>query len=98
ARPELYFRIDNLARFSIVRMKPRKAARQAAIWNMEPMTKQVFFEMELIEVFRQQVRDNLYKVWPAKPLATGEYALVQYVEGDGQIQVWDFRIEGQGGN
>ncbi|MBI5085474.1 MAG: hypothetical protein HZB13_12850 [Acidobacteria bacterium] len=92
-KPELYFRIDNLARFSIVRMKPRKAARQVAIWNLEPVSKQVFFDMEQVEVFRQQVRDNLYKVWPAKTLAPGEYALVQYVEGDGQIQAWDFRVE-----
>ena len=41
---------------------------------------------------RQQLRDNLYKLWPTQPLSPGEYAVVQYVEGDGQIQVWDFRV------
>ena len=91
-RPNFYFRLDSIQRFGIVRMKPRKAGRQVAIWNIEPMTKQVAFDMELVEVYRQQVKDNLYKVWPAKPLSPGEYAVVQYVEGDGEIQVWDFRV------
>ncbi len=91
-RPNFYFRIAVEQRFSIVRMKPRKTGRQVAIWNIEPMTKQVFFEMELVEVFRQQLDGNLYKMWPTKPLSAGEYAVVQYVEGDGQIQVWDFRV------
>jgi hypothetical protein len=73
-------------------MKPLKAARQVAIWNMEPMTKQVFFEMDLVDIFRQQLRGNLYKFWPQKDLASGEYAVVQYTEGEGLIQVWDFRV------
>lgn len=73
-------------------MKPRKAGRQVAIWNADPITKLVAFDMELVDVFRQQLRDNLYKLWPTQPLSPGEYAVVQYVEGDGQIQVWDFRV------
>jgi hypothetical protein len=54
--------------------------------------------MERIEVFRQQLRENLYKVWPTKPLTAGEYALVQYSEGEsadsGEILAWDFRVAG----
>lgn len=91
-RPNFYFRIDSVQRFSIIRMKPRKTGRQVAIWNIEPMTKLISFDMELVDVFRQQLQDNLYKLWPTKPLSPGEYAVVQYVEGDGQIQVWDFRV------
>jgi hypothetical protein len=90
--PNFYFRITESQRFGIVRMKPLKAARQVAIWNMEPMTKQVFFEMDLVDIFRQQLRGNLYKFWPQKDLASGEYAVVQYTEGEGLIQVWDFRV------
>jgi hypothetical protein len=90
--PNFYFRITESQRFGIVRMKPLKAARQVAIWNMEPMTKQVFFEMDLVEIFRQQLRGNLYKFWPQKDLVPGEYAVVQYTEGEGYIQVWDFRV------
>jgi hypothetical protein len=91
-RPNFYFRIDSVQRFGIIRMKPRKAGRQVAIWTIEPMTKLIAFDMELVDVFRQQLKDNLYKLWPTKPLSPGEYAVVQYVEGDGQIQVWDFRV------
>lgn len=91
-RPNFYFRLDSIQRFSIIRMKPRKTGRQVAIMNVEPMTKLVSFDMELVDVFRQQLQGNLYKLWPSKPLSPGEYAVVQYVEGEGEIQVWDFRV------
>ena len=45
-----------------------------------------------IQDFEARLADNLYKLWPTQPLSPGEYAVVQYVEGDGQIQVWDFRV------
>ncbi|NWF84239.1 MAG: hypothetical protein HXY18_10455 [Bryobacteraceae bacterium] len=95
AMPNFYFRIAESQRFGIVRMKPLKGARQVAIWQMEPVSKQVFFEMDLIEIFRQQLRGDLYKFWPQKDLAPGEYAVVQYTEGEGYIQAWDFRVEGK---
>lgn len=88
----LYFRLDSQQRFGIVRMKPAKDARQVAVWNIEPLSKMVFFDMELVDIYRQQVRDNLYKIWPTKPIPPGEYGVVQYVEGDGEIQVWDFQV------
>lgn len=97
ALPNFYFRLAESQRFGIVRMKPLKGARQLAIWQMEPVTKQVFFEMDLLEVFRQQLRGDLYKFWPQKELAPGEYAVVQYTEGEGYMQAWDFRVEAAGG-
>lgn len=90
--PNFYFRIANVQRFSIVRLKSEKGARQVAIWTRLPVTNEVTFEMDLVDVFRQQLSDDLYKVWPSKPLAPGEYAMVQYAEGEGEIQVWDFRV------
>jgi hypothetical protein len=88
----LYFRLDSQQRFGIARTKPLKEGRQVAIWTIEPVSKMVFFDMELVDVYRQQVKENLYKIWPTKPIPPGEYAVVQYVEGDGEIQVWDFRV------
>lgn len=96
-KPNFYFRIGDVQRFGIIRLKPKKGARQIGFLNVEPVTKQSFFEMELIDVFRQQLKDNLYKVWPTQPLTPGEYAFVQYVEGEGMIQVWDFRVFATGG-
>ncbi|MBN9660283.1 MAG: hypothetical protein J0H49_18995 [Acidobacteria bacterium] len=87
-----YFRIANVQRFSIVRLKPGKGVREVAIWTRQPVTNLVAFEMDLVEVFRQQLSDDLYKVWPTKPLTPGEYAMVQYAEGEGEIQIWDFRV------
>lgn len=95
-RPNLYFRIDSTQRFTIVRLRPKKGVRVVAVMQVEPMTKMAFFDMDKVDVFRQQLRDNLYKVWPTKPLEAGEYALVQYSEGEsadsGDILVWDFRV------
>jgi hypothetical protein len=91
-KPNLYFRIADMQRFTIIRLKPGKGVREVATWTSQPVTNLVAFEMDIIDVFRQQLKDDLYKVWPTKPLTPGEYALVQYVEGDGQIQLWDFRV------
>jgi hypothetical protein len=95
-RPNLYFRIDSTQRFTIVRMRPKKGVRVVAILQVEPMSKMAFFDMDRIDVFRQQLQEDLYKVWPTKPLTPGEYALVQYSEGEaadtGEILAWDFRV------
>ena len=91
-RPQLYFRIEDIQRYTIVRMRPKKGVRQVAVLQVEPVSKQGYLDMDTVDVFRQQVQDNLFKVWPTKPLTPGEYALVQYAEGDVEIQVWDFRI------
>ena len=39
---------------------------------------------------RHQVADVLYKIWPQQPLEPGEYAVVEYTEGKGNTQIWDF--------
>lgn len=97
-RPELYFRIDWTQTFVLARVKPKQKGegRVVGILQTEPVTKMSFFEFETVDIFKQQLRNDLFKVWPAKPLDPGEYALVQYSEGEavdaGEILVWDFRI------
>jgi hypothetical protein len=91
-RPNLYFRLDSVERFTIIRLKPRKDGRHVATLIREPVTKLVSFDMETVDIFRQELRGNLYKIWPTKALSPGEYAVVQYTEGEGTIQVWDFRV------
>ncbi|MBI4890672.1 MAG: hypothetical protein HY821_08600, partial [Acidobacteria bacterium] len=95
-KPQLYFRIDSAQRFTIVKMRPKKGVRVVAIAQWEPVTKITFFDMDKVDVFRQQLQENLYKVWPTKPIAPGEYAIVQYSEGEetdsGEMLVWDFRV------
>jgi hypothetical protein len=97
-RPEFYFRIDWTQPFVLAKVKPKQKGegRVVGILQTEPVTKMSFFEFETVDIFKQQLRNDLFKVWPAKPLDPGEYALVQYSEGEavdaGEILVWDFRI------
>ena len=55
-----------------------------------PVSKEVMEEAEMVDTFRLQLGDLLYKIWPEKDLVPGEYALVEYTEGKVNIQVWDF--------
>ena len=57
-----------------------------------PVTKETVEEPDLVEIFRQQVGDGLFKIWPQKPIEPGEYAVVEYTEGKVNMQVWDFFI------
>ncbi len=89
-RPEFYIRLAIDERFGIVRMSPKKGARIVQKWTIIPVTNEVVEEQQDIEVFRRQVDDGLYKIWPAKPLEPGEYAVIEYSEGKGNVQTWDF--------
>ena len=91
-RPEFYIRLAAEERFAIIRLTPGKTSRIVQKWNIIPVTKEIVEETEVIETFKQQLADGLYKIWPTKPLTPGEYAVVEYTEGKGNIQVWDFSV------
>jgi len=92
-RPEFYIRLSVDESFGIVRLKPEKNTRVVEKVTIVPVTREIIEEPELVEVFRQQVDEGLYKIWPTKPLAPGEYAVVEYTEGKLNIQVWDFAYD-----
>jgi len=92
-RPEFYFRLSAQERFGIVRLNPTKSARIVEKWNIIPVSKEIISEQDIVEIFRHQVGEELYKIWPQKPLAAGEYAVIQFTEGKGNTQVWDFRVD-----
>ena len=52
----------------------------------------VVTERQEVEIFRKQVGDDLYKVWPMETLPPGEYAWIQFTEGKANTQAWDFAI------
>jgi hypothetical protein len=91
-RPEFYMRLNSEERFGIFRLKPLKASRLVQTLNIIPVTKEIMEESDNVEIFRRQVAEGLYKIWPVKPLEPGEYAVVEYTEGKGNIQVWDFSV------
>jgi len=91
--PEFYFRLAQAERFGIIRLSPRKNSRVAEKLTIIPVVNLPEEEPDLIEVFRQQDGEDVYKVWPAKPLQPGEYAVVEYSEGELNMQIWDFSCQ-----
>lgn len=92
-RPEFYVRLAADERFGIVKLTPKKAARVVQKWTVIPVSNELVEEQLDVEVFRKQIADGLYKIWPMKPLDPGEYAVVEYTQGKGNIQVWDFSVK-----
>ncbi len=89
-RPEFFIRLSAQERFGIVRLWPGKGVRVVQKWNIIPVTNEIIEEQQDVEVFRQQLADDLYKIWPMEALKPGEYAVIQYTQGKGNLQVWDF--------
>jgi hypothetical protein len=90
--PEFYIRLSQDERFGIVRMGDHKGNRVVEKLTIQPVVNETQQEPDLVEVFRQQVADGLFKIWPQKPLEPGEYAVVQYSNEKVDMQVWDFFI------
>jgi hypothetical protein len=90
--PEFYIRLSEDERFGIVRMGEHKGNRVVEKLTIEPVINQTDQQPDLVEVFRQQVGDELFKIWPQKPLEPGEYAVVQYAMEKVDMQVWDFFV------
>ncbi len=91
-QPEFFIRLSGEERFEIVRLTSSKLGRIVLNLEIIPVTKEVLEKLLEVETFKQQMADGLFKIWPVKPLAPGEYAVIQYVEGKGNPQVWDFGV------
>jgi hypothetical protein len=90
--PEFYIRLSDEERFGIARLSEHKSNRVVEKLTIQPVINETTQEPDLVEVFRQQVADGLFKIWPQKPLDPGEYAVVQYSIDKLDMQVWDFFI------
>jgi len=89
-RPEFFIRLSTPERFGLVRLWAGKGVRVVQKWNIIPVSNEIIEEQQDVEVFRQQLADDLYKIWPLEALKPGEYAVIQYTQGKGNLQVWDF--------
>ncbi len=90
AEPEFYFRLAYDERSAIFKLTSKKDSRVVQKWNVEPVTEEILETQEEVPVFRRQLEDGLYKIWPRAALTPGEYAVVEYTAGQRNIQVWDF--------
>lgn len=90
AAPQFYVRLEKVERFGIARLTPKKDSRVVEDLTIVPITKEVIEEQKEVEVFRQQLAPNVYKIWPVEPLQPGEYAVLQFTPDKMNVQVWDF--------
>jgi hypothetical protein len=90
--PTFYIRLFHEERFGFIKLTPeaKKQRRHVEEWAVLPVTNQVIEKHEEVTVFRRQVGENLYQVWPKAPLEPGEYAVVEFSAGEANIVVWDF--------
>jgi len=97
-RPTFYFRPEREERFGIIRVTPKKGHRVVENISIMPVINEGVGDRDELPVFQQQLAENLYKVWPEKPLTAGEYAVVEYEnelekKDDLQLLVWDFACQ-----
>lgn len=94
--PEFYIRLEKEERFGILRLSPGKGgARILEKVSVIPISKEIREEQDQVQVFRRQLGEGLYKIWPMKALEPGEYAVVEFspAETDGiKLQGWDFSV------
>ncbi len=89
-RPQFFFRLAKQERFGIVRLTPKKTVRVVENIAIIPVSKENVEEQKQVETFQQELAGDLYKVWPEKPLTPGEYAVIEFTEGEVQLLIWDF--------
>ena len=92
SRPEFYFRLVNLEAFAIVKLAAKKNLRIVENVSIMPVTNEAAEDRQVIPTFKKEVGEQLFKIWPEKPLDPGEYALIEYTDGNVNPQVWDFAI------
>ncbi|HBY64652.1 MAG TPA: hypothetical protein DEH78_32940 [Solibacterales bacterium] len=91
SKPEFYFRLAEPERFAIVKLAPTKAGnRVVAKVDIVPVVNERIETVDAVDIFRHQVGEGLYKIWPVNPLEPGEYAVVEYTETKVNFQIWDF--------
>jgi hypothetical protein len=99
AKPIFVLRIEDLHQFGILRIvaDEKKQRRVVQTLNVVPQTKEVFEEQDEVEVFRQEMARNVYRVWPVQPLESGEYAIFDYTPGEVDLRAWDFSVRLEAG-
>jgi hypothetical protein len=91
-RPEFYLRLSNPENLAIVELSVKKNLRVVENVSKLDITGEVNEERQTVDTFKKAISDQLYKIWPEKPLAPGEYALIEFTEGAVNPQVWDFSV------
>jgi hypothetical protein len=93
-RPEFYFQLDKEESFAIVKLGAKKNVRIVETVETLPISHEYIETRDMVQIFSKQLPgDNFYKIWPQEALPPGEYALMEYLDKQVDLRVWDFRIE-----
>lgn len=91
-RPEFYFRLHGVNGFAIIKLTPKKDARLVETVTIAPVTNERTEQRDEVATFTKQSGEQLYKIWPEKPMLPGEYALIEYGVEEDYLEVWDFGV------
>jgi hypothetical protein len=91
-RPEVYFRLNTIDAIAIIKLAPKKGSREVETVKIDPITKMLSQDRVAVPTFTRQVGEMLFKIWPEQPMTPGEYALIEYQDEQGVLQVWDFGV------
>jgi hypothetical protein len=91
-RPEFYIRLSGVDAIAIIKLGKKKNVRLVENVSILPVTNEMMEERQIVATFKKQADDELFKIWPEKALEPGEYALIEYTDGQVNMQVWDFGI------
>lgn len=96
-RPEFFFRLNADEAPAMFKLTPGKSdgkpVRVVEKITIAPVVNEKIEEPIVIETFRQQIADRLFKIWSTQDLEPGEYAIVQYTQGQVNLQIWDFTVK-----
>ncbi|MCW5966312.1 MAG: hypothetical protein KIT83_19905 [Bryobacterales bacterium] len=95
-RPEFFIRLHTHQRFGFLKMTEHNGNRVVQTWELIPITKEVLEAQEDVADFRRQAGPMLYQIWPREDLEPGEYALVTFSPGEGNVRAWDFGYQPEG--
>ncbi len=90
AQPMFYVRLEKITRLAIVRLKDKKKSRLVQEIQKMAQATELMVKQEELEVFRQQLAPQVYKIWPTEPIPPGNYAVVEHDPGGENVRVWDF--------
>ena len=91
--PEFYFRLAQEERFAIIKLDPKKTDRVVETVDILPQGQGTMENQKQVATFKKQYGTQLHKIWPEQPLELGEYALVEYTEGQVNVRVWEFGVD-----
>ena len=96
-RPDFFLRLEKEEHFGIVTLTPKKGMRIVENISIIPVTKEGVEQPKEMDTFQQELASGLYRIWPQKTLAPGEYALVEFSDKedaqDVALLIWDFAVK-----